>query len=85
MDGEAFKLLTPDELELIVVGSVDLDFGALEQAAAYEDQDDFNKDHEVVRYFWNWAQSLNDDGKKALLTFVTSSDRGATRFACLHK
>ena len=42
MDGEAFKLLLPTELELIVVGSPELDFSALQEAAAYEDTDGFN-------------------------------------------
>ena len=36
------------ELEMIVVGSPDLDFCALCDAAAYEDPDQFGKDNEVT-------------------------------------
>eukprot|EP01043_Picozoa_sp_COSAG02_P045858 COSAG02_NODE_4235_length_5605_cov_100.933527_2_plen_820_part_00 len=47
MDGRALQLCTPKELEMIVVGSPELDFADLEKAAVYEDQEDFNKDHAV--------------------------------------
>jgi hypothetical protein len=45
MDGRAFQLCKPKELEMIVVGSPELDFGDLEKAALYEDQEEFNEDH----------------------------------------
>eukprot|EP01043_Picozoa_sp_COSAG02_P054824 COSAG02_NODE_6269_length_3693_cov_9.040345_1_plen_859_part_00 len=47
MDGRALQLCTPKELEMIVVGSPELDFTDLENAAVYEDQEEFNKDHVV--------------------------------------
>ena len=30
---------------------------------------------QVVGYFWEYAKALDEDGKKKLLTFITSSDR----------
>merc|ERR1711939_529042 len=75
MDGRAFQLCKPKELEMIVVGSPELDFGDLEKAALYEDQEEFNEDHTVVGYFWAYAKSLDEEGKKKLLSFITSSDR----------
>lgn len=47
MDGRALQLCSAKELEMIVVGSPELDFTDLEKAAVYEDQEDFNKDHRV--------------------------------------
>jgi len=75
MDGRAFQLCTPKELEMIVVGSPELDFADLEKAALYEDQEEFNEEHTVVGYFWAYARGLDDEGKKKLLSFITSSDR----------
>lgn len=41
------KLLTPQELQLIVVGSPTLDFAAFEEAAVYEDG--FSRESPVIR------------------------------------
>lgn len=30
---------------------------------------------QVIGYFWEYAKGLDDDGKKKLLSFITSSDR----------
>ena len=77
MDGQAFQLLKAHELELIVVGSPELDIAALEDAARYEDTDEggFNENHVAVGYFWSYAKGLGEEGRKKLLTFITSSDR----------
>jgi ubiquitin-protein ligase E3 A len=48
--GEALNLLRPEELQLIVEGSPDLDFVAFEKAAVYEDG--FNSESPVIKAFW---------------------------------
>lgn len=74
VNGPAFAIFTPEELELLICGEPVLDFEELEKAAQYESEE-FGPDHQVVKWFWEVVHALSDDKKKMLLHFVTGSDR----------
>lgn len=67
------KLCTPPELELLICGSPDLDFKALEEVTEYKDG--FSKNHALIMEFWEIVHSFNQAQKKSLLMFVTGSYR----------
>lgn len=67
------QLFRYDELELLICGSVELDFLAFENAAQY--QDGFTPTSTVVRWFWEVAHQLSQEEKKSLLQFCTGCDR----------
>ncbi|KAI8912878.1 hypothetical protein BC831DRAFT_490731 [Entophlyctis helioformis] len=73
--GEALKLCRPDELELLICGTMmtDLDFGELQRAAEYDDG--YSPDHPVMVWFWDIVHAMTLEQKKQLLNFVTASDR----------
>nr|XP_054753405.1 probable E3 ubiquitin-protein ligase HECTD2 [Lytechinus pictus] len=71
--GSALQLFQPSEIELLICGSPDLDFHALEASATYEDG--FSRKHPIVLSFWRLVHSINNDQKKKLLNFITGSDR----------
>ena len=66
------KILTPDELELIICGTQFLDFHELKRACQYEEYD---KDSESINYFWEILLDFNEEEKKKFLSFVTGCDR----------
>ena len=66
------KILTPDELELIICGTQFLDFHELKKAAHYEE---YEKDSETIKYFWEILLTFNEEEKKKFLSFVTGCDR----------
>ena len=66
------KILTPDELELIICGTQFLDFNELKNACQYEDYD---KNSETIKYFWEIVLLFNEEEKKKFLSFVTGCDR----------
>ena len=66
------KILTPDELELIICGTQFLDFHELKNAARYEE---YEKDSETIKYFWEILLTFNEEEKKKFLSFVTGCDR----------
>ena len=66
------KILTPDELELIICGTQLLDFNELKNAAQYEE---YEKDSETIKYFWEILLTFNEEEKKKFLSFVTGCDR----------
>jgi hypothetical protein len=69
----ATTLLSPEELEALLVGDASLDFAALEAAAEYAPP--LHADAPLARNFWAAAHALSADDKKRLLAFVTGSDR----------
>ena len=71
--GQTLQLFQPEELEQLICGCPDMDFLALEDNAVYEDG--YERDDATVRHFWTIAHELNLEEKKALLFFVTGSDR----------
>ena len=66
------KILTPEELELIICGTQYLDFYELKRACQYED---FNPNSESIKYFWEILLDFNEEEKKKFLSFVTGCDR----------
>ena len=66
------KVLTPDELELIICGTQLLDFNELKKACKYEE---YTKDSETIKYFWEILLDFNEEEKKKFLSFVTGCDR----------
>ena len=71
--GAALTLFRPDELELLICGCPVVDFHELELAASYEDG--FSHDHPTMKMFWQVVREMSLEQKKALLMFVTGSDR----------
>jgi len=72
-DTEALHTFRGEELELLICGSPELDFVALEKNTQYADG--FDESHPVIRFFWNTVHSLAEGQKKKLLFFATGSDR----------
>ena len=66
------KILTPQELELIICGTQILDFHELKLACVYEE---FDKNSETIKYFWEILFDFNEEEKKKFLSFVTGCDR----------
>jgi hypothetical protein len=73
MQNSTLDFLSPEELELLVVGSRELDFSALEANTEYEGGYDSNSD--VVRNFWHFVKSSDTETRLKLLKFVTGSSK----------
>ncbi|KAJ2804816.1 hypothetical protein H4S07_004147, partial [Coemansia furcata] len=67
------RFMRPQELELLVCGCSDLDFGALEGSTIYDGG--YSKDARVIQHFWKVVGDFSDELKRKLLFFATSSDR----------
>jgi ubiquitin-protein ligase E3 A len=74
MEGSSLDLLRPKELELLVAGTPDLDFVALEGTAKYEGG--FDRDDPVVKNLWRWVKSAELETQLKFLKFCTGSGRG---------
>ncbi|ETI37863.1 hypothetical protein F443_16266 [Phytophthora nicotianae P1569] len=70
---EVLSMFRWEELQLLICGSSDLDFEALEEATHYEDG--FTDDSTIIRDFWTIVHALPLEDKKKLLRFATGSDR----------
>ena len=66
------NILTPEELELIICGTQYLDFYELKRVCAYEN---FDKNSESIKFFWEILLDFNQEEKKKFLSFVTGCDR----------
>jgi len=71
--GEGLKLFRWEELELLICGSPELDFHALQQVTQYEEP--YNADHRLIKDFWEIVHDMKLEDKKKLLFFATGSDR----------
>ncbi|KAH9092426.1 hypothetical protein LEN26_018391 [Aphanomyces euteiches] len=71
--GDALSLFRYEELELLICGSPELDFEALEQVTQYDDG--FTESSPVITYFWRVVHSFSMEEKRQLLKFCTGSDR----------
>ncbi|KAJ2487974.1 hypothetical protein EV174_000211 [Coemansia sp. RSA 2320] len=67
------RFMRPPELELLVCGCSDLDFGALEGSTIYDGG--YSKHTLVIKHFWKVVGEFSDELKRKLLFFATSSDR----------
>jgi len=72
-DLAALKLFLPDELELVLVGTPELDFSSLKENAEYEGGYDAN--HKTVKRFWKIVNEFTYSQKQAFLKFVTGVPR----------
>ena len=66
------KILSPEELELIICGTQNLDFNELKRVCKYEE---YTKDSETIKQFWEVLLEFNEEEKKKFLSFVTGCDR----------
>ena len=66
------KILSPDELELIICGTQKLDFSELKSACTYEE---YTSNSETIKYFWEILLEFNEEEKKKFLSFVTGCDK----------
>ena len=66
------KILSPEELELIICGTQTLDFNELKRVCKYEE---YTKDSETIKQFWEVLLEFNEEEKKKFLSFVTGCDR----------
>jgi len=71
--GPAMKLFEPEELQLVICGSPELNFGDLEKDTHYDNG--YSKDHPTIKFFWEVVHSMTLDEKKQFLFFTTGSDR----------
>ncbi|PVZ97366.1 hypothetical protein BB558_006670 [Smittium angustum] len=72
--GNTFVMnLCPNELELIICGSSDLDFDVLDKATVYDGG--YSRETPVIEYFWEVVKEFSTEFKKKLLFFTTGSDR----------
>lgn len=73
MENSTLELLRPAELELLVVGTPELDFDALEKNTEYEGG--YSADSAVVLNFWRFVRQASTETKLDLLKFTTGSTR----------
>ena len=73
MDNSSLELLRPEELELLVVGSPELDFQAVEKNTKYEGG--YDSESDAVRNFWRFVQNAAPDTQVKLLKFATGSSK----------
>lgn len=71
-DKKLSKILSPQELELIICGSQNLDFKELQKAAKYEG---YEEDSITIKFMWEILLEFNEEEKKKFLFFVTGCDR----------
>ena len=67
------QIFTAESLQRLVQGVHDLDIDGLEQTARYEDG--FSADHWLIKDFWAVLKAYRPEKQRALLEFVTASDR----------
>ena len=69
----SISLFRPEELELLVCGSKELDFYALEKVTTYDGG--FTRETPVVSHFWQIVHTWSTEQQKKLLFFTTGTDR----------
>lgn len=69
METASLDLFLPEELELLVVGSPELDFHALEANTQYEGG--YTKDSDTVKNFWRFVKNADKATQIHLLKFAT--------------
>ena len=72
-DEDLLKILTPEELELIICGSSNLNFHELQKVCIYKDG--YNQESLTIKYFWEVVFDFDEEEKKKLLSFITGCDR----------
>ena len=72
VEDSSLDLFLPNELELLVVGTPELDFEALEANCKYEG---YEEDAPVVKNFWKFVIDASPESQVKLLKFVTASTK----------
>ena len=72
MENSTLDFMSPHELELLVVGSPELDFDALEENATYEG---FNAEAHVIQHFWSFLKGASKETRLQFLRFSTRSSK----------
>jgi len=71
--GPALQLFRPEELHMLICGSEELDFDALEKKTHYDGG--YTKDSPVIKNLWKILKRFSLEQKKKFLMFCTGSDR----------
>ncbi|XP_055020199.1 ubiquitin-protein ligase E3A-like [Boleophthalmus pectinirostris] len=66
-------LFRPEEIELLICGSRNLDFLALEETTEYDGG--YNRDSRIIKEFWETLHSFGEEQKRLFLQFTTGTDR----------
>jgi hypothetical protein len=70
---EFIRDLTPEELDLIICGNPTVNIHEWRSFTEYRGE--FNERHKVVKWFWDSLAELTQEDLRALLMFVTGTDR----------
>lgn len=73
LGGHALQLCSPEELELLVCGTPELDTQALESAAHYEGG--WDAEHPTVQALWQVVHSMSQADQQKFLKFCTGTSR----------
>lgn len=68
-----YKLLDPAEIDLMVSGEGELDWGALQRSAIYKDG--YTANSRAVKWFWEIFHEFSKEQKLMFLKFATGTDR----------
>uniref|UniRef100_A0A2K6M7P3 HECT-type E3 ubiquitin transferase n=1 Tax=Rhinopithecus bieti TaxID=61621 RepID=A0A2K6M7P3_RHIBE len=66
-------LFRPEEIELFICGSQNLDFQALEETTEYDGG--YTRDSVLIREFWEIINSFTDEQERLFLQFTMGTDR----------
>ncbi|XP_034410940.1 ubiquitin-protein ligase E3A isoform X2 [Cyclopterus lumpus] len=66
-------LFRPEEIELLICGSRNLDFLALEETTEYDGG--YSRDSRIIKEFWETLHSFGEEQKRLFLQFTTGTDR----------
>ncbi|XP_035265268.1 ubiquitin-protein ligase E3A isoform X1 [Anguilla anguilla] len=66
-------LFRPEEIELLICGSRNLDFQALEETTEYDGG--YTRESHIIKDFWETVHSFAEEQKRLFLQFTTGTDR----------
>jgi len=69
---ESSSIFDAREMELLIGGIADID---LVDWKKYTDYRNYTADDQVVKWFWQWVESLDNESKTRLLQFTTGTSR----------
>ena len=72
IDQATLSMFTPEALRSVIEGHRKIDLDDLQSTATYEE---YEKDSDYVKDFWEVVKSLSPEQHRKLLEFVTASDR----------